>query len=279
MNAKKVCVLAGTALGAGLLTTAILLWNENRELRREQQALRAAIDQPRLQDVESAHPPIAPADLARLKAAESEVLRLRNQVGLLRRELAQSTAAQGQKRPAEATVALSPAITNEVGGAFETKLSTSIPEGQTLAFGGWTIGADKRVVAFVYPAVQAGSGSKAQVVIRTTLMEVPAEVWGQLGLADIKADPQLASQSGLVSQQQAESLIASLTSQTNCLILNRPSIQTSDGTQASVFVGEVNASNQQKGLSLDCLPQLGPDGRTVTLTLGMKFDPPGSGGN
>jgi hypothetical protein len=279
MNAKKVCVLAGTALGAGLLTTAILLWNENRELRREQEALRAAVDQPRLQDVESAHPQIAPEDLARLKAAESEVLRLRNQVGLLRRELARGTAAQGQKRPAEATVALSPAITNEVGGAFETKLSTSIPEGQTLAFGGWTIGAGKRAVAFVYPAVQAGSGSKAQVVIRTTLMEVPPEVWGRLGLADIKTDPQLASQSGLVSQQQAESLIASLTSQTNCLILNRPSIQTSDGAPASLFVGEVTASNQQKGLSLECLPQLGPDGRTINLTLGMKFDPPGPAGN
>jgi type II secretory pathway component GspD/PulD (secretin) len=175
--------------------------------------------------------------------------------------------------------AFMPAATNEIGEAFETKLSASIPEGQTLAFGGWTIGADKRAVAFVYPAVQAGDGTNAQVVIRTTLMEVPPEIWGQLGLADIKADPQLASQSGLVSQQQAESLIASLTSQTNCLILNRPVIQTSDGAQASLFVGEVTASNQQKGLSLDCLPQLGPDGRTVNLTLGMKFDPPSSAGH
>jgi hypothetical protein len=279
MNIKKACAIAGMALGAGLLATTILLWNENRELRREQEALRAAIDQPQAQNVEPGRPQIAPEELARLKAAESEVPRLRDQVGLLRRELAQSTAAQGQKRPQEAMEALTPAATNEVGEAFETKLSASIPEGQTLAFGGWTIGADKRAVAFVYPAVQAGDGTNAQVVIRTTLMEVPPEIWGQLGLADIKIDPQLASQSGLVSQQQAESLIASLTSQTNCLILNRPVIQTSDGAQASLFVGEVTASNQQKGLSLDCLPQLGPDGRTVNLTLGMKFDPPGSAGH
>lgn len=82
-----------------------------------------------------------------------------------------------------------------------------------------------------------------------------------------------------MTQQQADSLIASLTNQPNCLILNRPLIQTSDGTQASLFVGEVNASNQQKGLSLDCLPRLGPDGRTVQLTLGMKFDPPGAAVN
>ena len=279
MNIKKACVMAGTALGAVLLTTTILLWNENRELRRGQEALRAAIDQPRAQNVEPARPEIAPDELARLKAAESEVLRLRNQVGLLRRELAQSTVGKGQKQPQEAMESLTPTATNQVGEAFETKLSTSIPEGQTLAFGGWTIGADKRAVAFVYPAVQAGDGTNAQVVIRTTLMEVPPEIWGQLGLADIKTDPQLASQSGLVSQQQAESLIASLTSQTNCLILNRPVIQTSDGAQASLFVGEVTASNQQKGLSLDCLPQLGPDGRTVNLTLGMKFDPPGLAGH
>jgi hypothetical protein len=279
MNTKKACVIAGMALGAGLLAITILLWNENQQLRREEEALRAANDQPRVQNVEPARPQIAPEDLARLKTAESEVLRLRNQVGLLRRELAQSTAAQGQKGALAAMEALTPAVTNEVGGAFETKLSTSIPEGQTLAFGAWTIGADKRAVAFVYPAVQAGGGTNTQVVIRTTLMEVPSEVWGQLGLADIRTDPQLASQSGLVSQQQAESLIASLTSQTNCLILNRPVIQTSDGTPASLFVGEVTASNQQKGLSLDCLPQLGPDGRTVHLDLGMKFDPPGPAGN
>ena len=279
MNAKKVCVVAGTALGAVLMITTILIWNENRELRREREALRAAIDQPQAQNVEPGRTQIAPEELARLKAAESEVLRLRNQAGLLRRELAQSTAAQGQKRPQEAMEALPPAVTNEVSGAFETKLITSIPEGHPLAFGGWTIGADKRAVAFVYPAVQVGGGTNAQVVIRTTLMEVPPEVWGRLGLADIKTDPQLASQSGLVSQQQAESLIASLSNQTNCLILNRPVIQTSDGAQASLFVGEVTASNQQKGLSLDCLPQLGPDGRTVNLTLGMKFDPPGPAGN
>jgi hypothetical protein len=271
--------MAGMALGAGLLATTILLWNENRELRREQEALRAAIDQPQAQNVEPARPEIAPDELARLNATESEVLRLRNQVGLLRGELARSAAAQGKKAPQEAAEALTPAVTNEVGGAFEAKLSTSIPEGQTLAFGGWTTGSGKRAVAFVHPAVQAGSSTNSQVVISTTLMEVPPEVWGRLGLADIKTDPQLSSQSGLVSQQQAESLIASLTNQPNCLILNRPFIQTSDGTQASLFVGEVTASNQQKGLSLDCLPQLGPDGRTVNLTLGMKFDPPGPAGN
>ena len=271
--------MAGVALGAGLLTTTLLLWNQNRQLRREQQAPGAAADQSQAQNVEPAPPQVAPEELARLKATESEVLRLRNEVGLLRRELGQSTAAQGQKRPAEAAEALAPAVTNGVPGAFEANLSTSIPEGQTLAFGGWTTQSGKRAVAFVNPAVQAGSGTNAQVLIRTTLMEVPPEVWGQLGLADIKTDPQLSSQSGLVSQQQAENLIASLTNQPNCLILNRPFIQTSDGMQAGLFVGQVTDSNQQKGLSLDCLPELGPDGRTIHLTLGMKFDPPDPAGN
>ena len=223
MNARQVSLWAGVALSAGLLITTILLWSENGELRRERQALRAEFDQSRAQYAEPVRPQTRPEELARLKATESEVLRLRNQVGLLRRELAQA-----QKQPQEAARPGLPAVTNEVDGAFETKLSTSIPEGQTLAFGGWTTASGKRAVAFVHPDVQAGGGTNAQVVIRTTLMEVPPDVWGQLGLADIKADPQLASQSGLVSQQQAESLITSLASQTNCLILNRPVIQTSE---------------------------------------------------
>jgi hypothetical protein len=279
MNTKKAWALAGTALGAGLLATTILLWNENQQLRQEREALRAAADQPGAQNAEPAPAQIAPEELARLKATESEVLRLRNQVSLLRKELAQSKAAQGQKQPTEAATPLTPTVTNEVPGVFEAKLNASIPEDQTLAFGGWMTESGKRAVAFVYPTIQGGSGTNTQMLIRTTLMEVPPEVWSQLGLADIKADPQLSSQSGLVSQQQAESLIASLTNQPECLILNRPIIQTSDGMQASLFVGQITDSNEQKGLSLDCLPQLGPDGRSIHLSLGMKVGSQGPAAN
>jgi hypothetical protein len=270
MNAKKAWTILGTVLGAGLLTTTCLLWSENLELRREREALRAVAEQPSTENPEPAQSQIAPEELARLKANESEVLRLRNQVGLLRQELARAAAAKGPKPPPETEAAMTPE-TNAVPGAFEAKLSASIPEGQTLAFGGWTTESGKRAVAFVHPAITTGSGTNAQVLIRTTLIEVPPEVWGQLGLADIKADPQLSSQSGLVSQQQAEGLIASLTNTPDCLIVNRPAIQTSDGMPASLFVGQVAASNEQKGLSLDCLPQLGADGRTIHLTLGMKI--------
>ncbi len=279
MNTQTAWAIAGTALGTGLLATTILLWNENQQLRHEREALRAAADQPEAQNSEPAPAQIAPEELARLKATESEVLRLRNEVNLLRKELAQSKARQGQKQPAEAAAPLTPTVTNEVPGLFEAKLNASIPEGQTLAFGGWTTESGKRAVAFVYPAIQGGSGTNTQMLIRTTLMEVPPEVWSQLDLADIKADPQLSSQSGLVSQQQAESLIASLTNQPECLILNRPIIQTSDGMPASLFVGQVTDSNEQKGLSLDCLPQLGSDGRSIQLSLGMKLGPQGPAAN
>ena len=77
-------------------------------------------------------------------------------------------------------------------------------------------------------------------------MEVPPEVWGRLGLADIRTDPQLASQSGLVPQEQAESMIASLTSQTNCLILNRPVIQTSDGRRLACSLGKLRPRTNRR---------------------------------
>ncbi len=273
MNTNRAWVTAGVVLGGVLLITTIVLWHENRELRREQQALLAAADQPESEHAEPVQSQIAPEELARFKANESELLRLRNEVGMLRKELAQRAATQGEKRPREAAEPVASAVTNGPDGAFEAKLSANIPQGQTLAFGGWTTESGKRAVAFVNPAIQPGNGSDAQVLIRTTLMEVPPEVWGQLGLADIKTDPELASPSSLVPEQQAENLIASLTNQPNCLILNRPFIQTSDGMKASLFVGQVTDSNEQKGLSLDCLPQLGSDGRTVHLTLAMRVGP------
>jgi len=279
MNTKRILALAGTGLGGALLITTIVLWNENRELRRAQHVLPSAADQPESQNAEPVQSQISPEELTRLKANESELLRLRNQVGLLRKELAQRTATQGEKRPPEAAEPAALAVTNGPDGAFEAKLSANIPQGQTLAFGGWTTESGKRAVAFVHPAIQAGNGNNTQVLIRTTLMEVPPEVWGQLGLADIKTDPQLASPTSLVPEQQAENLIASLTNQPNCLILNRPFIQTSDGTQASLFVGQITDSNQQKGLSLDCLPQLGSDGRSIHLTLAMKVGPQGPAAN
>ena len=180
MNTKKAWVVAGMALGAGLLATTILLWNENQQLRREREALRAAADQPGAQSAEADPAQIAPEELARLKATESEVLRLRNQVSLLRKELAQSKAVQGQKQTTEAAMPLTETVTNELPGVFEAKLNARIPEGQTLAFGGWMTESGKRAVAFVYPTVQSGSGTNAQVLIRTTLMEVPPQVWSQL---------------------------------------------------------------------------------------------------
>jgi hypothetical protein len=36
-------------------------------------------------------------------------------------------------------------------------------------------------------------------------------------------------------------------------------------------MGETTASNEQAGQFLSFLPQLGPDGKTVELSLGMKF--------
>ncbi len=88
-----------------------------------------------------------------------------------------------------------------------------------------------------------------------------------------KADPELGSQTGLRAQERADSLIASLTDQSNCWILNRPSIQTSDGVRATLFVGQITASNQMKGQLLDCLPEIGPNGLTVNLDLGLKSGP------
>ena len=152
-------------------------------------------------------------------------------------------------------------------------LRTTIPEGQTLAFGGWTTESGNRAVAFLHPAIEPGDGTNAQVVIRATLMEVPPEVWSRLGLTDIRADPELGSQTGLMAQERAQSIIASLEGQSNCLILNRPAIQTSDGVRATLFVGQVSASNQMKGQLLDCLPQIDPDGRTINLRLILKSGP------
>ena len=121
MNTQTAWAIAGTALGTGLLATTILLWNENQQLRHEREALRAAADQPEAQNSEPAPAQIAPEELARLKATESEVLRLRNEVNLLRKELAQSKARQGQKQPAEAAAPLTPTVTNEVPGALRGK--------------------------------------------------------------------------------------------------------------------------------------------------------------
>ena len=71
------------------------------------------------QNVRASGPQIAPEELARLKVTESEVMRLRNQVGLLRKRIGAEQCAKGAETGAqEAMEALTPAVTNEVVGAL-----------------------------------------------------------------------------------------------------------------------------------------------------------------
>jgi hypothetical protein len=256
------------AFGVGLLSLSLVLWQKKRQ--QEQEAPGTAPGLPRAQEAQPSGAQTAPEGPAGLPV-QSETLRLPNETSPRAQEMAAAT--QGGDQPRETEAPSVPAVINAIDEAFEAKLKTSIPEGQTLAFGGWTTESGKRAVAFLHPAIEPGTGTNAQIVIRATLMEVPPEVWGQLGLTDIKADPDLSSQTGLMSQDRAESLIAALTDQSNCLILNRPAIQTSDGVRATLFVGQVTASNQMRGQLLDCLPQIDPDGRTINLSFILKSGP------
>jgi hypothetical protein len=271
MTLKKVFVIVSAGLGAGLAIVALWFGAENRKLRRDLADLRIADEEMRARPAKAARPQIAPEELARLKAAEAEMLRLRSEIGRLRRELAQGGPVQQQQRlaggPATSATAEVP------NGAFQASFNARIPEGQTLAFGDWTTETGNRAVALIHPTVLPGGTNASQVLVRTTLLEVPQEVWNEIGLTDIKSDPQLGSRSSLVSRDQAENLVAGLTNRPGCFIASRPTIQTTDGEQANLFVGETTPSGQQVGQSLSVLPQLGDDGKTVDLSVTMEFTP------
>src|SRR5687768_10026313 len=155
-NSARRAVLAVLALV--LVGGAILQWRSIHKLRGELMALRNELAQAREESAQLKQGRSNATAEAQSGVDHKELLRLRNRIAELGRELRQNTADVRKSAGTNKTYA---ATENEKQYKFpflKTAVTNRVPHGQTLVVGGWTSPTGKRAFVIATPALQTTDG-------------------------------------------------------------------------------------------------------------------------
>lgn len=270
-NSMRTLITVGLVVVVVILTTVIVrqrgsiqtLRQENASLRQE---VRAALN-----DTTASSAVSSPADSdeqERLRKEHAELLRLRGEVGSLRRQLnaiAAKRAAVANRSSTPDVLAQSPAVVTNTAN-----LRASLAPGEACVTGGWPGSGQKRVLAFIAPDL----GADGSIEITTRLAEVPESVLNSLGLANLKSEPGESATRHILSAEQHSRLMNLLQESDGVDVLSAPRVTTADGRQAQVqVVNLVSVGGQVYPLGpvIDLVPHLSPDRRTIDLIVSAQF--------
>ena len=265
-------------LGVAVLVAcaALFYWQHRslRQLQAENAALDAAaseLDLLREEAEELRKSQIDPAEVERARLAQAELLRLRGEVSQLREQL---KTAQQANRAAERKDAAVPApVTGASASPVETYSATlraTLAPQQTLATGGWLMPNGKRGIVLVEPAIISNAGGTAQVMIQTRFVELSDDALASVGLAGLKSQGKESTSQSILELEQSRLLIQSFETTPGVNVLSAPRVSTSDGRQARVSVTNrrtIDGAEYEVGPTLDVLPQVSPDGKSVEMTI------------
>ena len=265
-------------LGVAVLVAcaALFYWQHRsiRQLRAENAALDAAaseLDLLREEAEELRKSQIDPAEVERARQAQAELLRLRGEVSQLREQL---KTAQQANRAAERKDAAVPAPVTEASASpvetYSATLRATLAPQQTLATGGWLMPNGKRGIVLVEPAIISNAGGTAQVMIQTRFVELSDDALASVGLAGLKSQGKESTSQSILELEQSRLLIQSLETTPGVNVLSAPRVSTSDGRQARVSVTNrrtIDGAEYEVGPTLDVLPQVTPDGKSVEMTI------------
>ena len=265
---------AGALIILGLGTATFLQHQALTELRAQSATLRERVrqlDELGQEKERQSKPQADPGELARLRRDHEDLLRLRAEVTRLRQQLRPASPASAGVAPPEP----SPEPVSSVN-SFVASTRSSVPNKGSLVVGGWTTKPGRRTLVFVSPQTTGGDIGAGQVLITSTFVEAPDEVWDSLGLDTMKADAKDSSLHRALGSEEWPTLLKSLKEKPGVDVLSAPRVQTTDGMQASVVVGEertVPGSDQpvQMGPSVDILPRLSLDLSTVDLSIKARL--------
>ena len=153
IHAMKVkTAVVGTIALAGLATGWFSEWNTNRRLAEAAADLRQRFQEsPRVENEPAVG---SQATSAPNEAEHLELLRLRGEVGMLRRGLAEASNLVARASALSTNPAPKPLALVKSGG----KVSVTVPRGQTIMTGGWPTIDGKRLMLFVTPSIIDSNG-------------------------------------------------------------------------------------------------------------------------
>ncbi len=279
---NKPRILAGVVLFLAAIA-GLLLWQQRviRSLESENAGLRQAaleLQSVREENARLAQGRIDPAELERLRAGQSELIRLRGQVAQLRRQVAESA----NKRPAAAPETPPATAAEPSAPPVETYSATAhavVGWKQTLVTGGWILPSGKRALVLIQPHLVEGD-QVGQVELQTRIIEMPDSGFAQFGLDGMKTDNKLSSYSGLLTVEQTEAIIKALENMEGVDVISAPKILTADGREAQVKMVDVKTApsgeKYEVGPSIDLVPKISSDGKSVELTVSAQLNLPSS---
>lgn len=265
---------AGTLIVCGLGTGMFLQNQTLTKLRAEHATLIERVRQLDLLAQENARPSKLQADAseqARLRKEHEDLLRLRAEVTRLRQQLRAGTGASAPSASGEAAPEpVSPF------SSFAANIRSSVANKGTLIVGGWTTKPGCRTLVFVRPQTSGPDVPTGQVLITSSFVEAPDEVWDSLGLGGMKANAKDSSLQQALGSEEWPSLLKTLQETPGVDILSAPRVQTADGIQASFSAGEersVPGSDQpvHVGPSVDILPRFSDDRAAIDLTIKAQY--------
>jgi hypothetical protein len=217
---------------------------------------------------------IDPDELKRLRDGQADLLRLRGQMGQLRRELqtAQAAAAKAVTAPAES---ISPVNqeTNELPvDTFTANVTATIGWKQMLVTGGWQLPSGKRGFVLLQPHVS----EDGSVRVESRIFDVPDDLLAGLGLDQLRARDQAVVDGGILSVEDALALVKKLQKLEGVDLLTAPQVTTLNGRQAQISVTESHSlpsgQTYTTGPIIDVVPTIGADKQTVELVLGVQLN-------
>jgi hypothetical protein len=267
---KPTLALAVVAILAGMATLLLLQHQSLVKSREETQSLRAQIERLREENEQVAGSSADSPELEQLRKDQAELLRLRGEVNLLRRELA---AVNSQPRPPVQNPPETNSTTNLplVFTRLRADVVAEVSDGQTLVTGGWDIGQGRHQLVLLSPRITGASGE--QVFIQASIVEAPDAVLAELGLETIKVPGEESSIKEVLSSGQAEAIFERLKGTEGVKFVAQPNALTLPGEEATLSVTQpitVAGQPKQLGPIIKVLPSLLADGRTLNIRMGAE---------
>lgn len=246
------------------------LATENLQLREAaKQAVALSEENARL-----ANERIDPGELKRLRDGQAELLRLRGQMGQLRRGLQTAQAAAAKAATAQAS-SISPVNqeTNELPvDTFTANVTAIVGWKQMVVTGGWKLSSGKRAFVLLQPQDMGGNA----VQLESRVFDVPDDLLAGLGLDHLRASDQAVTDGGILSAEDALALVKKLQKLDGVDLLAAPRVTTLTGQQAQISVTESHSlpsgQTYTTGPTINVVPTIGADQQTVELVVGVQWN-------
>jgi len=211
---------------------AILQWRYNQRLRGELIASRNELAQARQESAQLNQGRSNTTAEAQSSVDNRELLRLRNRIAEMGRQLGYQTADVQKSAGTNKTYGATQTQKQYKYPFLKTAVTNRVPNGQTLVVGGWTSATGKRGFIFATPLLPSPDGLQQAVHLNYLTVAADDSFWQRVGWGTLKSDGDN-SVAGLLTVEQAEALVQALKQTKEAEVSNRLQASLVEGDKAT----------------------------------------------